>query len=71
MERKETRGAKKGRKITWNTRPVETKKNISVSYRATEEERDEIRTLLKETEGDSTSQKIIKGLKLLKATQKI
>lgn len=66
MQKKENRGAKKGRKITWNTRPeVEKVKDINMSFRATEEEREEIKKLLKEIGKGTTSEKIIRGLKEL------
>nr|WP_315046042.1 hypothetical protein [uncultured Leptotrichia sp.] len=62
----EKRGAKKGRVITWNTRPdVEKVKDVNVSFRTTIEEREEIKRLLKEINGGTTSEKIIKGLKIL------
>lgn len=62
----EKRGAKKGRMITWNTRPdVEKVKDVNMSFRTTIEEREEIKRLLKEINGGTTSEKIIKGLKIL------
>lgn len=62
----EKRGAKKGRVITWNTRPdVEKVKDVNMSFRTTIEEREEIKRLLKEINGGTTSEKIIKGLKIL------
>ena len=62
----EKRGAKKGRVITWNTRPdVEKVKDVNMSFRTTIEEREEIKRLLKEIDGGTTSEKIIKGLKIL------
>lgn len=48
-EKEETRGAKKGRKITWNTRPKGVQKNKSLwGYRFTEEEYNEIKNNFKE-----------------------
>ena len=71
-EKKETRGAKKGRKITWNTRPeVEQIKDVSMSFRTTVEEREEIKKILKEIGKGTTSEKILKALKILKAEQKV
>ena len=52
--------------ITWNTRPdVEKVKDVNMSFRTTIEEREEIKRLLKEINGGTTSEKIIKGLKIL------
>ncbi|RRD38454.1 hypothetical protein EII29_10125 [Leptotrichia sp. OH3620_COT-345] len=66
MQKKENRGAKKGRKITWHTRPdVEKVKDVNMSFRTTVEEREEIKKLLKEIGKGTTSEKIIKGLKEL------
>ncbi len=72
MQKKENREAKKGRIITWNTRPdIERVKDVNMSFRTTAEEREEIKRLLKELGKGTTSEKIIKGLKFLKAIQEV
>ena len=46
-------------------------KSTGLSIRMTEEEKMEIRELLKETKGKNVAEKIIKGLRILKVIQEI
>lgn len=65
-EKKENRGAKKGRTITWNTRPTikpKEEKLKQVQYKAYGEEIEEMNKLLSQIEGKR------KYIKLLEAVR--
>ena len=65
-EKKEKRGAKKGRNITWNTRPTikpKEEKLKQVQYKAYGEEIEEMNRLLCQIEGKRKYVKLLEAVK--------